>query len=180
MVGSRLAVLAVAGEMVALPAPAKAQTTKTSLPDRSHSKWNDYAGASDSAQYSALEQINRLTVGKLRVAWSYPTGDGKKYLFNPIVVDRTMYVLAHNHSIVALDATSGKQVWIHPTDLKTSLITNRGINYWESADRSDRRLIFAVDNFLQEIDARTGQSISDFGEGGRVDLREGWDAIRTV
>jgi quinoprotein glucose dehydrogenase len=173
MVGSRLAVLAVAGMMFALPAPAKAQTKKTSLPDRSHSKWNDYAGASDSAQYSALDQINRLTVGKLRVAWSYPTGDGKKYLFNPIVVDRTMYVLAHNHSIVALDATSGKQVWIHPTDLKTSLITNRGINYWESADRSDRRLIFAADNFLQEIDARTGQSISDFGEGGRVDLREG-------
>jgi len=57
--------------------------------------------------------------------------------------------------------------------LKTSLITNRGINYWESADRSDRRLIFAADNFLQEVDARTGQSISDFGEGGRVDLREG-------
>ena len=159
--------------MFAMPAPAQAQTTKTSLPARSHSQWNDYAGASDSAQYSALDQINRLTVGKLRVAWSYPTGDGNKYLFNPIVVDRTMYVLAHNHSIVALDATSGKQLWIHPTDLKTSLITNRGINYWESADRSDRRLIFAADNFLQEIDARTGQSISNFGEGGRVDLREG-------
>jgi quinoprotein glucose dehydrogenase len=159
--------------MFAMPAPAKAQTTKTSLPARSHSQWNDYAGASDSAQYSALDQINRLTVGKLRVAWSYPTGDGNKYLFNPIVVDRTMYVLAHDHSIVALDATSGKQLWIHPTDLKTSLITNRGINYWESADRSDRRLIFAADNFLQEIDARTGQSISNFGEGGRVDLREG-------
>jgi len=173
MARSRLAVWAVAAVMFAMLAPAQAQTTKTSLPARSHSQWNDYAGASDSAQYSALDQINRLTVGKLRVAWSYPTGDGNKYLFNPIVVDRTMYVLAHNHSIVALDATSGKQLWIHPTDLKTSLITNRGINYWESADRSDRRLIFAADNFLQEIDARTGQSISDFGEGGRVDLREG-------
>jgi quinoprotein glucose dehydrogenase len=173
MVGSRLAVLAVAGVIVAMPAPAEAQTTRTSLPAGSHSKWNDYAGASDSAQYSALDQINRSTVGKLRVAWSYPTGDGNKYLFNPLVVDRTMYVLAHNHSIVALDATSGKQLWVHPTDLKTSLITNRGINYWESADRTDRRLIFAADNFLEEIDARTGQSILNFGEGGRVDLREG-------
>lgn len=138
-----------------------------------HSTWSDYAGAADASQYSALAQINRSNVGRLQVAWSYPTGDGNKYLFNPIVVDRTMYVLAHNNSIVALDATTGKELWIHPTDPKTTLITNRGINYWESADRSDRRLLFAADNFLLEIDARTGKSILDFGESGRVDLREG-------
>ncbi|HWO33720.1 MAG TPA: PQQ-binding-like beta-propeller repeat protein, partial [Candidatus Acidoferrum sp.] len=181
MRGLRVAVWAVAGVMFAAPAPSKAQTKGLAgepKPSpggaaRSHSTWSDYAGASDSAQYSALDKINRSTVGKLRVAWSYSTGDGNKYLFNPIVVDRTMYVLAHNHSIVALDAATGKELWIHATELKTSLITNRGINYWESADRSDRRLIFAADNFLQEIDARTGQSILDFGKSGRVDLREG-------
>jgi len=33
--------------------------------------------------------------------------------------------------------------------------------------------LFAADNFLQEIDARTGQSMADFGKKGRVDLREG-------
>jgi len=142
---------------------------------QTHSTWSDYAGASDASQYSALAQINRANVTQLQVAWSYPTGDGDKYSFNPIVVDRTMYVLAHNNSIVALDATTGKELWIHPTDPKITLITNRGINYWESADRSDRRLIFAANNFLQEIDARTGKSILDFGESGRVDLREGLD-----
>ncbi len=186
MPGGRLAVLGLAWLVFALTAPVPAQTKGASGQEntsgrggsagtvaRSHSTWSDYGGASDSAQYSALDQINRSTVGKLRMVWSYPTGDGNKYLFNPIVVDRTIYVLAHNHCIVALDATSGKQLWIHPTDLKTTLITNRGINYWESADRSDRRLIFAADNFLQELDARTGQSISDFGKSGRVDLREG-------
>jgi len=142
---------------------------------QTHSTWSDYAGASDASQYSALAQINRANVTQLQVAWSYPTGDGDKYSFNPIVVDRTMYVLAHHNSIVALDATTGKELWIHPTDPKITLITNRGINYWESADRSDRRLIFAANNFLQEIDARTGKSILDFGESGRVDLREGLD-----
>jgi quinoprotein glucose dehydrogenase len=140
---------------------------------QTHSTWSDYAGASDASQYSALAQINRSNVSKLQVAWSYPTGDGNKYLFNPIVVDRTMYVLAHNNAIVALDATTGKELWIHPTNPKTTLITNRGINYWESADRSDRRLLFAADNFLEEIDARTGKSIMDFGESGHVDLRKG-------
>jgi len=159
-----LALLAVSGLMFASHSPVKAQT---------HSTWSDYAGASDASQYSALAQINRSNVRKLKVAWSYPTGDGNKYLFNPIVVDRTMYVLAHNNSVIALDAKTGKELWIHPAEPKTTLITNRGINYWESADRSDRRLLFAADNFLQEIDARTGKSILDFGENGCVDLREG-------
>ena len=163
-----LALLAVCGLMVAT---VKGQTKGTVAP--AHSTWSDYAGAPDGAQYSSLTQINRANVSKLQIAWSYPTGDGNKYLFNPLVVDRTMYVLARGHSIVALDAVSGKELWAHPTDLKTTLITNRGINYWESADRSDRRLLFSADNFLREIDARTGQSISDFGENGRVDLRAG-------
>jgi len=162
--------------MLASHSPTRAQTAK-SQPNttiaQAHSTWSDYAGTSDASQYSSLTQIDRSKVSKLQVAWSYPIGDGNKYLFNPLVVDRTMYVLAHKNSIVALDAATGKELWVHSVDLKTTLITNRGINYWESTDRSDRRLLFAADNFLQEIDALTGKSISDFGENGRVDLREG-------
>jgi glucose dehydrogenase len=138
-----------------------------------HLTWSDYAGAADGAQYSALAQINRSNVSQLRVAWTYPTGDGNKYLFNPLVVDGVVYVLAQNNSVVALDAATGHQRWSHSTGAQTRLITNRGINYWESPDRSDRRLLFAVDNSLEEIDATTGRAIEDFGVRGRVDLREG-------
>jgi quinoprotein glucose dehydrogenase len=138
-----------------------------------HTTWSDYGGSPDGAQYSGLRQINRANVSKLQIAWSYPTGDDRKYLFNPLVVDGTMYVLAKNNAIVALDAATGRELWSHATDPKATLITNRGLNYWESADRSDRRLIFSVNNALQEIDARTGQMVLHFGTGGRVDLREG-------
>ena len=175
MQNGTLALLAVSAVMCAWHPPLAAQ--KKAHTDGSvvatHSTWSDYAGASDASQYSALAQINRSNVGRLQVAWSYPTGDGSKYLFNPIVVDRTMYVLAHHNSIVALDAATGKELWTHSTDPKTTLITNRGINYWENADRSDRRLLFAANNFLQEIDAISGKSILTFGTSGRVDLREG-------
>jgi quinoprotein glucose dehydrogenase len=140
-----------------------------------HSKWRDYGGAADSAQYSSLTQINRSNVNKLEVAWSYSTGDGKKYSFNPIVVDGTAYVLAKNNSIVALDAATGKEIWIHPAEPGTTLITNRGINYWESKDRADRRLLFAANHFLQALDARTGRPILSFGTNGRVDLKQGLD-----
>ena len=141
---------------------------------QNHDSWSDYGGAADSAQYSSLSQINRSNVRKLRVAWIYPTSDRKKYFFAPLMVDGLLYVLAKNNSVVALDAASGKQVWVHPTDSQTNLITNRGINYWQSKDRTDRRLLFAFNNFLEAIDAQTGRAILTFGTKGRVDLREGF------
>jgi glucose dehydrogenase len=136
-----------------------------------HTTWRDYAGSSDASQYSALSQINRSNVGTLQVAWKYSTGDPNNYLFNPVVVDNMMYVLAKNNSIVALDAATGKEIWVHENP--RGRITTRGINYWESRDRSERRLLYSNNNLLQAIDAQTGKSITTFGAGGFVDLREG-------
>ena len=138
-----------------------------------HSQWREYGGSADGAQYSALKQIDRSNVNRLQVAWTYRTSDANKYAFNPLVIDGTMYVLAKNNSIVALDAATGKEIWTHATDPTNPLITNRGLNYWQSADGSDRRLLFAMRNQLQAIDARTGNAITAFGKGGVVDLREG-------
>ncbi len=140
---------------------------------RPYTTWSQYGGAPDSSQYSALTQINRSNVKQLHVAWRYAAGDTNEYLFNPLVVDDVVYVMARHHSIVALNAVTGKELWVHPVEPEARLITHRGINYWESADRSDRRLLFAANNELQEIDARTGKSILTFGTNGRVDLREG-------
>jgi quinoprotein glucose dehydrogenase len=141
--------------------------------ERSYTGWSDYLGGPDSAQYSGLKQINKSNVSQLQVAWSYPTGDKNSYDFNPVIVDGVMYVQAKNNSIVALDAATGREIWVHPNN--TRAITARGVNYWESKDRSDRRLLYCVDNNLVAIDARTGQSIPSFGENGRSDLRVGFD-----
>lgn len=138
-----------------------------------HITWRDYGGAADSAQYSALQQINRSNVNKLQVAWTYPTGDNKRYFFNPIAIDGILYVLARNNSIVALDAATGREIWAFGTGIETKVITNRGINYWESTDRLDRRLLFASNHSLRAIDARTGKPILSFGNAGAVDLKEG-------
>ncbi len=143
------------------------------LSGQNHLTWRDYGGAEDAAQYSALHQINRSNVKNLAVAWTYSTGDNNKYDFNPVAVDGMLYVLAKNNSIVALDATTGKEIWTYDSGPETKVITHRGINYWESTDRSDRRLLFASNHFLRAIDARTGKPILSFGNGGAVDLKEG-------
>jgi quinoprotein glucose dehydrogenase len=142
-------------------------------PAQNHATWSDYGGASDSAQYSALKQINRSNVNQLEAAWVYPTGDGRKYFFNPLVSGGIMYVLAKNNSIVALDASTGKEIWTCGPLPNTTIITNRGINYWESQDRTDRRLLFASNHFLRAIDARNGKPIPSFGQDGQVDLKPG-------
>ena len=132
--------------------------------------WRDYGGGPDSSKFVSLSQIDKTNVSQLQVAWTYPTEDTLNYQFNPIVVDNVMYVLAKNNSLVALDAATGKEIWIH-ANLRG--IARRGVNYWESADRKDRRLLLQMNNFLQAIDAATGKSILTFGKNGLVDLKEG-------
>lgn len=139
---------------------------------RSFATWTQYLGGADSSQYSSLKQINKSNVKQLEIAWTYPTGDGRNYLFNPIVIDGVMYLLAKNNSVVALDAATGKEIWTHDNQ---GGVGTRGMNYWESSDRSDRRLLYVNAGFLTEIDARTGRTIQSFGDNGRVDLRVGLD-----
>jgi glucose dehydrogenase len=141
-----------------------------------YATWRTYGGGVDAAQYSSLTQIDKSNVNQLEVAWSFPVGE-RGVTFNPIVVDRTMYVSARDNEIVALDAVTGKELWSHPND---GAISARGMNYWQSANGSDRRLLYLAGGYLTAIDARTGKSSEGFGDHGRVDLRDalksdGWD-----
>jgi quinoprotein glucose dehydrogenase len=138
-----------------------------------HTSWSSYGGGSDSAQYSALTQINRDNVSQLQVAWTLPTGDSARYFFEPVQAHGTVYVLTANDSITALDAETGETLWVYQQNGPTKLMTNRGISYWESKDGKDRRLIFARDHSLQEVDAQTGKGIASFGTDGAVDLKQG-------
>jgi len=133
-----------------------------------YTTWTQYAGGSHSSQFTALDQINKNTVSKLEVAWTYPVGE-RAVTFNPIVVDGVMYVQAKGSSIVALDPVSGKELWERPNQ---GAIGARGINYWQSADGSDRRLIYLNGGMITQINAKTGEPITSFGENGKVDLRK--------
>jgi quinoprotein glucose dehydrogenase len=132
----------------------------------------EYGGGPDQSKYVVMKDITKANVSKLAVDWMYPSGDERSYQFSPVIVDNVMYVLAKNSSLVAIDVVTRKELWIH-ANLRG--ITNRGINFWESKDRKDRRLLFTMDDTLRAIDARTGKSIQSFGTQGIVDLRLGLD-----
>src|SRR3954453_3699939 len=95
---------------------------------RGDSLWMDNLGGPDSSHYSRLDQINKSNVTKLQVAWFYPHGNSG---FNPIVSDDMIFVSGRNNSLIALEPTTGKEIWIHEN---IQGLSARGINYWQSKD----------------------------------------------
>jgi glucose dehydrogenase len=146
--------------------PGSAASTNGTRGARPYRTWTAYGGAADSSQYSALDQINKSNVSHLQVVWSFPVTGA--VIFNPLVVDGVMYLQASSTMLVAVDAATGKEIWRRQTQ---GGIGARGMNYWESPDRSDRRLLFIAGGYLTAINAQTGDSIPGFGDNGRVDLR---------
>lgn len=132
-------------------------------------EWRDYAGSPASNRFVDASQITRTNVASLQVAWTYPEGDTD---FNPVVARGVIYTRAGGDAIVALDAGSGKELWRHGG---IEAFAVRGINYWENADGSERRLFYSALNILHALDAQTGKPIPTFGTDGTVDLREGLD-----
>jgi quinoprotein glucose dehydrogenase len=162
--------------MKALAAIAAVAAATASSAQQPYTTWRSYGGGAHSSQYSALAQIDKSNVAKLAVAWQFPVGE-RSFVFNPIVVDGVMYVLARDNEIVALDAATGRELWAHPHE---GAVSARGINYWQSADGADRRLVYLNAGFLTALNARSGETITTFGDNGRVDLRaglaaSGWD-----
>jgi glucose dehydrogenase len=131
-----------------------------------YTTWQSYAGGAHSSQYSALDQINKKNVAKLQVAWTFPLAGNS--IFNPVVIDNVMY-FPTGGALVAVDAATGKELW-----RKDGVAPNgaRGMNYWESPDRSDRRFIYLQRGAVVAVNAQNGELITSFGTEGRVDLRD--------
>jgi glucose dehydrogenase len=149
---------------------------QTALP-ASSSGWTAYGGGPEDIHYSTLRQINRSNVKNLKVAWTYDTGDvfpEAEMQCNPIVVRGVLYATTPKLRLIALNASTGKLLWnFNPTEGENAFFKqrNRGLNYWE--DGGERRLFYAMNQYLYAIDANTGKLIPTFGQSGKVDLREG-------
>jgi glucose dehydrogenase len=167
-----LLVLALIVVVAALATPGGQSRSNTSASTngtrgaKPYTTWTAYGGGAHSSQFSALDQINKSNVSQLDVAWTFPVNG--TVIFNPLVVDGVMYLTAQNNTIAAVDAATGKEIW---RKQQQGGIGARGMNYWESVDRKDRRLLFLSGGHLTAISADTGDPIQTFGVKGRVDLR---------
>ena len=143
-------------------------------------EWRTHGGDPGHTQHSPLAQIDAGNVRRLRVAWTYRTGDARadgrsQIQCNPIVVDRVLYATSAGLKAFALDAATGRELWRFdpfPSGAEEHVLgVNRGVVFWSDGD--DRRILFSAGQDLFALDARTGRLVPTFGKDGRVDLREG-------
>ena len=143
-----------------------------------HRNWAIYRGDKKANQYSTLQQIHAGNVQQLEVAWEHRHGDpnGPSMYSNPIIVDGHLYFTTPKVNVVALDAATGKEVWVfesakHRPGGKTFRGRNRGVVFWEDEDKANQRIFNFVKDQVFAIDPKTGKLIQSFGENGAIDLR---------
>jgi quinoprotein glucose dehydrogenase len=155
-------------------------------------EWPYYGHDAGGTRFSPLTQINRENVARLKVAWTFHTGDISEgrgarkrsgFESTPLLVDRTLYLTTPFNRVIALDPETGAQRWAY--DPKIDLdgdygdgLVNRGVSTWLDPARPSgqpcRRRIFesTQDARLVAIDAATGSPCADFGKAGQVSLRD--------
>lgn len=131
--------------------------------------WPRYGGTPEGNHFSPLAQIDRSNVNQLQIAWTFDTGEEGGLQSSPLIVNGVLYGVTPTQKIFALDAATGKLLWKFDSGVKGTQ-PNRGIAYWSLGTSS--RILAGVMNFLYALDTVTGKPIPDFGDSGRIDLRE--------
>lgn len=164
----RIRVVGVCGLMLAIGASASLRARD----EKREKDWPVYGGTAENNHYSPLRQINRKNVGKLRMAWSFDTGEEGGLQTSPIEVNGVLYGITPTQKVFAVDAATGAFKWKFDSGVKGTQ-PDRGLAYWsDGSANGDRRILVGVMNFVYALDATTGKAVAGFGNGGRIDLRE--------
>jgi quinoprotein glucose dehydrogenase len=157
---------------IACAAPAPRPTTST------NADWATTGGDAGNSRYSYLDQIDRLNVAKLRVAWTYHTADvspggHSQIQATPIIVDGVLYSTTPALNVIALRADNGAEIWRFDPFANRERAThvNRGVAFW--SDGAQRRVFFTAGRRLYSLDAANGQPDRSFGDSGSIDLSAG-------
>jgi quinoprotein glucose dehydrogenase len=174
----RLAMLMLAAAMSWSAAGAQAQT------------WSVYGGDAAGTRYSAATEITKANVAKLRVVWTYHTGDAARhgaaftrssFEVTPILASGKLVFCTPFDCVIALDATSGDELWMFDPVLPTDLhpaddAVCRGVAVWHDATVAaetacaNRVFLGTNDARLIALDLATGKPCAGFGSNGEITL----------
>jgi len=152
----------------ALPLGAAAESGKS---------WTIYGGDTANTRFSALTQINRGNVAKLKVAWVAQLGSLEAQESTPLVVDNTLFVTTSSgpRYVYALNAKDGTPKWKYapeiPADVQPTTccgLDNRGVAYARG-----KLFLGRLDGYLIALDASTGKElwktqVVDYHDGAAI------------
>jgi alcohol dehydrogenase (cytochrome c) len=142
---------------------ARAQVTPERLVHSSKEpqNWLTYSGDYTGRRFSLLDQVNTGTASRLSAKWVYQTAATGKLETTPLVVDGIMYATAQDDRAFALDARTGRPIWMFqhqvPGDIRPCCgHVNRGL-----AILGDKVFLGTLDAHVIALDAKTGNVIWD-------------------
>jgi quinoprotein glucose dehydrogenase len=161
--------------LFAAPAPMVVQLAGQQSPARlTDQDWPVYLGDKARTHYSTLDQINKNNVARLKVAWTYDTGDEGEFQSNGLIVGGVLYTATPSRQVIALKAATGASIWkfdAPPERPGAGARRQRGLAYWQSGH--DRRIFTGVGPYLYALNAATGKLIPSFGDNGSIHLGSG-------
>lgn len=131
--------------------------------------WLSWRRTLDGQGYSPLDDINRETVGKLKLAWVLAMRDGSNQV-TPLVHDGVMYLTHARNLIQAVDGSSGDVIWEYAYEYPEAARTLGG-PLRNIAIYGDKLFMATYDAALVAVDARTGEQV---WRAVKADYRQGY------
>jgi quinoprotein glucose dehydrogenase len=145
-------------------------------------EWLQHRGDAGSLNYSALDQIDRNSIARLKIAWRWRSDNFgasiyPNYEATPLMAGGVLYTTAGaSRTVVAIDARNGETLWIYRVDegrrgdVAPRKGPGRGVALWRNNGR-DTLFTITPGYQLLALDAKTGQPVAGFGTAGKVDLK---------
>jgi quinohemoprotein ethanol dehydrogenase len=143
----------------AAPRPrADVTTARITAADDEPGNWLSHGRTYSEQRFSPLRAITTENVGDLGLAWSYDLEMARGAEATPIVVDGVMYVTSAWSIVHAIDAATGRRLWVHDPKVKREVgakaccdVINRGVAVY-----GGKVFVGAIDGRLIALHAGTG------------------------
>ncbi|MEO7143093.1 MAG: PQQ-dependent dehydrogenase, methanol/ethanol family [Bryobacteraceae bacterium] len=135
---------------VLLALPLAAQVRFEDIRKGEGANWLTYSGDYASRRHSPLKQIDVSNAANLTAKWTYHVEGSRRLETTPLVYDGVMYITGTNE-VHAIDARTGRRIWIYHDDQSRHQGVNRGV-----ALLGNRVFFVTSDAHLFALDRRTG------------------------
>jgi PQQ-dependent dehydrogenase (methanol/ethanol family) len=129
--------------------------------DAERGQWMSHSRTYDEHYYSPLDRITDKNVDQLGLAWYADLPTNQNIETTPLMIDGVVYLTLPWSKVMALDAKTGKQLWLHDPKVAGAWniniccgLDNRGAAAWNG------KIIFGtLDGRLIALDARNGKQV---------------------